>query len=395
MIIEAYGMTDVGKKRKENEDAYLIDRELGLYVVCDGLGGHAAGRAAADLAIAAIRASVQRATRKYTGLRSGNASHSDLFTVASIAVDDACAEVYRKAISDTRYNGMGCTVTLLLVSGSRAAIAHVGDSAIYLCRDEETEQLNMSHTFAGDMIRGGALTPDAAKTSRFSHVLSRAVGTHETVISDKLILDLLPGDTFLLCTDGITRHIEGDAEFTSFLSEDHIRHIPAQLVGLANARGGNDNSTAVVVRAVQPAEGGSASGRGTDVRAEVRCIRAGKVFQDITLANALRISAFSKARTCKQGEVLVNKGETISSVFLVMSGALSLGSDGTEVRTLVPSEAAGLETLFGFSDARYEIRAREESIVLDLNSEELMDLARRRPWFGMDILTRAGAEICR
>ncbi|MFC1707398.1 PP2C family protein-serine/threonine phosphatase [Planctomycetota bacterium] len=249
MRIAGIGQTDVGMRRERNEDAFFCDDELGLYLVCDGMGGHQAGNVASFVALHAAVQTVRQGRQTLAAVRNGALSHDHLLHMAMDAADAAGTAVHAKAQEAERYGGMGCTLTMLIVAGAKAAMAHVGDSRLYLHRDDSTEQLSTDHTMAEQLRQRGMLTAAEAKASRFGHVLTRSLGVQSVCEVEGLVLDVEPDDTYLICSDGLSDCFDGLAEVSAYLDQDDLHSIPGALIDLAKRRGGADNITAVVLRA--------------------------------------------------------------------------------------------------------------------------------------------------
>ncbi len=249
MKIAARGVTDVGQKRDHNEDSFLVDEALGLFVVADGMGGHAGGGTASLLAVQMIEATLHEARRTRPEIFGGS---SDLATgpireVLGEAVDRACAAIHAAARQDVALAGMGTTVTAAVVDGSRAFLAHVGDSRCYLVRGDRIHQLSEDHSLVNEQLKAGAITPDEARTSRFKNIITRSVGFERDVQVDLLGVELRPGDHLVICCDGLS-NLVADDEIRRVVVGSSLDDAPRQLVALANERGGDDNITVIVVR---------------------------------------------------------------------------------------------------------------------------------------------------
>lgn len=250
--LRSCGATDIGRKRKHNEDAYGIDEEHGLFVVADGLGGHAAGEVASNEAVEVILAWIRR---EYDALRAVAARPGDedaqieARRVVERAVMAATYHVYAMAEYDADKAGMGTTTSVLAIAGTTAVTAQVGDSRIYVVRDGVARQLTDDHTLIAMQIRDGLITPEEAARAPHRNVITRAVGSHEYVEVDTGAYPVLPGDRFLVCTDGLHGYLANE-EVPALLS-DRPEVAAPNLIRLANQRGGRDNITAVVV-AVEP-----------------------------------------------------------------------------------------------------------------------------------------------
>jgi protein phosphatase len=249
LSIDARGLTDVGQRRDHNEDAYLVDEALGLFIVADGMGGHAGGGTASRLAVETIRAMVTRARTDDPG-RFGGADAEDTRVPDLLrqAVEEACAVIFKTAQSDPELAGMGTTVTAALVDGRTAYVAHVGDSRCYLLREERIYQVTEDHSLVNEQLKAGAISADEAKHSRFKNIITRSVGFEQHVAVDLMGLELQGGDALVVCCDGLSNLVD-DAEILSIVEESPIDLAPGRLVALANDRGGDDNITVIVIQA--------------------------------------------------------------------------------------------------------------------------------------------------
>ena len=239
MRIQAAAASDVGQQRRANEDCFAIAAEHGLYVVADGMGGHAAGQLASELCCRAM-------------VRAAEVSHSSggsLTERLRTAVMHANHEIFSTAQQRPEVAGMGTTVVATLVAGDRAALAHVGDSRAYRLRDGRLRQLTDDHSLVGELVRRQEITADAARGHPHRHVLTRALGVRPRVEPDLAEVGLQDGDLFMLCSDGLTNHVLDD-EFPKLLDgRRDLQESCDRLVDLANQRGGEDNITVVLLRA--------------------------------------------------------------------------------------------------------------------------------------------------
>jgi protein phosphatase len=251
--IRAAGQTDVGRRRDHNEDSFLVDPTLGLFIVADGMGGHAGGGTASRLAVETIQTSVRGAHEREPGLFGISASveESPLPDVLREAVEAACARIFQTAQGSPELSGMGTTVTAALVDGRTAFIAHVGDSRCYLVRGARIYQVSEDHSLVNEQLKAGAISADEARNSRFKNIITRSVGFEQQVQVDLMGVELEAGDSLLICCDGLSNLVE-DAEILHVLGEGDLEQMPARLIELANERGGDDNITVVVVRVHEP-----------------------------------------------------------------------------------------------------------------------------------------------
>jgi len=240
--------TDVGMKRDHNEDSFLVNEDIGLYVVCDGMGGHAGGETASRLAVQTIEKELISAKLRIDDPFSAKASlpESPLAGALREAVEGACAAVFRSSRANPELAGMGTTCISLLVQGEHAIVGHVGDSRAYLVRDGQVWQLSEDHSLVNEQVRAGLLTEEEAKHSRLKNIITRSVGFEEDVLVDVVGVETRSGDKFLLCSDGLSNLIDND-EIRDALVQTELDQVPEMLIQLANSRGGDDNITVIAV----------------------------------------------------------------------------------------------------------------------------------------------------
>jgi PPM family protein phosphatase len=229
MLGQVAGLTDPGRRRRHNEDAYVC--EPPLFAVADGMGGAQAGELASGLAAAALRED-----------QAGGAGEERVDQL----IQEANRRVYRRQAEDASASGMGTTMTVALVEDARVAIGHVGDSRAYLIRNGSLEQLTEDHSLVAELVRSGKLAPEEAEGHPQRSVITRALGTDPDVDVDTFSVETKPGDLFLLCSDGLTsmvddRAILGEVE----RNRGDLKSAAKALIRAANKGGGEDNITVV------------------------------------------------------------------------------------------------------------------------------------------------------
>ncbi len=248
MRVKACGLSDVGLTRAHNEDYFEIDPTHRLYVVADGMGGHSHGEVASRIAVDTIREFIASTADKDTtwpfGMDARLERHSNLL---KMAVRKAHDHVLREITRDGSLYGMGTTVVGLLLAGRTAAVAHVGDSRAYRLRGGRLEQLTQDHTWVNEQVVAGFLSKEQARSHPLKNVVTRALGGESDVLVDVRELEVQPGDLFLLCSDGLTGMLS-DADIRDRLASGRSLHeICRTLITDANARGGIDNVTVVLL----------------------------------------------------------------------------------------------------------------------------------------------------
>ncbi|HEX7528809.1 MAG TPA: Stp1/IreP family PP2C-type Ser/Thr phosphatase [Thermoanaerobaculia bacterium] len=266
MSVSAFGLTDVGRKRRHNEDAYLLDAERGLFVVADGMGGHAAGEVASRITVESIQEYIAATEEEHEsswpfGFNSRVSVEGNRLTTA---VEKANEKVMRAVQNRPELKGMGTTVVAALFDADRATLVHVGDSRAYLFRDGELRRLTDDHSWVQEQVNAGILSEDEAKSHTLKNVVTRALGGAAHVSVDLIEVPVRPGDRFLLCSDGLTGMVPDEDLFAHFRSDELIEKTVRQLIDTANDRGGVDNITAIVVEVVGDAAGKDAGRAGSE-----------------------------------------------------------------------------------------------------------------------------------
>jgi protein phosphatase len=234
--VDSVGLSHPGLVRPTNEDAYAVLRNLGLFIVADGMGGAAAGEVASYLAVDTVREMFED-PEAVSGMP---------LLIAAVQSANACIRAVARA--DRTKRGMGTTLTALLVLQDRIAIAHVGDSRAYHLRGRRLDQITEDHTLVGALRGAGLMTAEDAAASEYQHMLLRAVGVDEEVTVDARLLAVETGDTLLLTSDGV-HGVVGDEDIAVILADKcDLKCAATRLIERANDAGGRDNATVVVLR---------------------------------------------------------------------------------------------------------------------------------------------------
>ena len=239
MHITSAGRTDVGVIRSGNEDSLILVPDRGIFVVADGMGGHAAGEVASEMAVRFV-------ARELESLRGLNDSQvADRMRSAIRAANGA---IFQRTLTEHDKRGMGTTVTALTLFGTHFLIGQVGDSRAYLLRDSRLSQLTKDHSYVQEQVDAGYLTPEQARTHPYSNVITRCVGANSEVMPDIYVGTVKPKDVFLLASDGLTGMLE-DYQLQELLAPERMPQDEVDsLIAEANRHGGLDNITAIIVR---------------------------------------------------------------------------------------------------------------------------------------------------
>ncbi len=251
MKVESFGITDIGKKRQKNEDAFFINKDINLFIVADGMGGHAAGEKASQYAVETINHFLvhTQAGEELTWPFGYDINLSLTENRLKAAIHMAHKKIVDMAQNDFNLKGMATTVVTSYIYNGKLYIGHVGDSRAYLIRQEKIIQLTTDHSWVNEQLRYGIINPQQAKSHPFKNVVTRALGGPTELEVDLITEKLIDNDLILLCSDGLTGMVDDKDIITVVLSfKDNIEIACKKLIELANAKGGNDNITLILIK---------------------------------------------------------------------------------------------------------------------------------------------------
>ncbi|MBP7127010.1 protein phosphatase 2C domain-containing protein [Myxococcota bacterium] len=310
--------TDVGRVRSRNEDALLCDGEIGFFMVADGMGGHQGGEEASRIACETVVSFLrrhgdilERAARDPVPVQ-----RRAVAELLGAAFREANEAIVRASDRDAALQGMGSTGVALVLAGDRAFIAHVGDSRAYLIRDRMATLLTEDHSLLFELLRQGRLARSQVARFPMKNVVTQALGIRGEVQPEVMDLPCLPGDRFLLSSDGFHGTVED--ERLPRLCEGPLETVAERLVSFANASGGADNITAVVL------EIGRIDGDPIAIRERLRRIRETPLFGALTMGELFRVLSRADHFLARPGEVLVREGDRLDGILVVLSGEVEV-----------------------------------------------------------------------
>nr|WP_316641458.1 Stp1/IreP family PP2C-type Ser/Thr phosphatase [uncultured Roseateles sp.] len=244
MTFEFFSATDVGRARDNNEDSVALDEAVALAVLADGMGGYNAGEVASGMATSFIKSELGRWLEE----AAGTVGDSDVKRAMDICVDNANRAIFNAANSNPKYAGMGTTLVVGVFRGERLLLGHVGDSRAYRFRDDRLNQLTRDHSLLQEQLDAGIITPEEAAYSSNKNLVTRAVGVEDTVMLETHLHEALPGDIYLMCSDGLSDMLDDDSIAQVLRSNNTLPETAAALIAAANDMGGKDNIAVILAR---------------------------------------------------------------------------------------------------------------------------------------------------
>ena len=238
-VVRVGSLTDIGKVREINQDSFAVDEGQGLFIVADGMGGHAAGEKASQTAVQIIA--------ERLNAQVASATNGQLLDGLQTAIQDANREIINASMEDASMRGMGTTATVLVTKGNQLYVGHVGDSRAYLIRNRRIDQITEDHSIVAQLVRARAITPQEAARHPYRNVITRCLGMQVEVEADTQQRELKAGDRLLICSDGLSGLVSDDEMLQMVLSSDDPQKTCQDLVNLALERGGSDNITVVLI----------------------------------------------------------------------------------------------------------------------------------------------------
>jgi len=249
MTLEFHSSTDTGRARNNNEDSVAVDESTAMMVLADGMGGYNAGEIASGMATSFIKTELGR----WLAEASEAATDTDVRRAMDICVDNANRAIFNAANSNPQYAGMGTTLVVGVFREGRLLIGHVGDSRAYRLRGGRLTQITHDHSLLQEQIDSGLITAEQAAFSANKNLVTRAVGVEDTVLLETHMHDVLPGDTYLLCSDGLSDMLDDESISQLLQGCESLAEGASALIDAANDAGGKDNISVVLARVDGPA----------------------------------------------------------------------------------------------------------------------------------------------
>lgn len=381
MFISSFGMTDVGKRRSHNEDSLLVDDENKIYMVCDGMGGAKAGEVASQMAVEIIGKNIREKIEEIRELSSQNSfdSKQKIKAIISEAVSEACLRIFEIASKDESKKGMGTTLVMLIICQENAFVSSVGDSRAYLIRENQVYQITEDHTLVQEQIKRGVITPEEAKNVSYGNVITRAVGVMESVLVDTTHIEMMPGDLFLLCTDGLHAYTE-ERDILRFAENSDLEEMARQAIGYANQMGGKDNITAIFVRVSKELK--------TEVSAsdKIRLLRSVRLFKYCSYQEIMKVLSVATLETFEKGEVVLRENEPGEEFYIILSGGVSIMNNGKLIAQLGIGKHFGEMSLIDRAPRSASVVTTDISKLIKIKRKDFISLIKEDTHLGIKLL---------
>lgn len=382
--------TDVGRIREHNEDNFLIDRSLNLFIVADGMGGHQAGEVASAMAVNFMREAVkehiyllEKFNKDEIPIEKIPEARQQVCDFMEEAVKKASKQIWEESQTDPLKRGMGTTLSALLIAGGYGFIAHVGDSRIYLLRAGTVRQLTEDHSLINYLLKEGKIKPEEIDKVQQKNAVTRAVGVYETVEVDIMSFDVVPGDHFLLASDGLTAYLT-EPEIPPYLTEEDIEIIPEKLINLANERGGKDNITSVVVRIIDVE--GVAQQRCQQLALRIETLSKLPMFRYLKYNELLKVFARMSHFTAGPNTKIIEEGTEGDEMYVIVTGEVKVHSADAVIATLKDGDHFGEMSLIDRSPRSASVTTTTPTVLLKLGRKDFFSLIRKENEIAKKIL---------
>jgi serine/threonine protein phosphatase PrpC len=388
--VQFAALTDVGRQREHNEDNFLVDKKLGLFVVCDGMGGHAAGEVASALSVRTLHEELRKEAdliHDYAQQKTGGArvSKRDITNLLEFATNRASSRVHAEALKDPKKRGMGSTLVALLLAGGQAFIVWVGDSRVYQLREGSISQVTEDHNVYNELIKRKKMSREQVEKLAQKNAITRAVGVYEHADPETIVIDVVAGDRFLLCSDGLSGYFEEDLEgLGRALSNPDADATVRQLVEYANEQGGKDNITAVVVTAGDLGSRDESRAKQLQLRRDM--LARMPLFRPLAERELLRVLQVTDAIPYGHGETVISEGEKGEELFIVLSGNVKVWRGGAELATLGPGDHFGEMALVRAQPRSATVVAEGNSELMVIRRGEFFEILRKEHQLAVKLL---------
>ena len=386
MRIVGKGITDTGLRRSRNEDFILVDNDLHLYIVCDGVGGAGNGNVASKMAAETCAKFIKNSTSVFEEFyKTGKISI--LEQLVKTSMQEACSEVFYAAHKNPDLTGMASTMTAVLFINDRAILGHVGDSRLYLVRNNQVYIVTEDHTLGREVRERSVMSEEEIKKNKLDHILNRSIGFYKSVEIDTLIFDILPGDELILCSDGLHNYLRTPVQLIPMLEHDEVNTSLKEMVTFALNGGGSDNISVIVIQTKleESMYMGFESGR-TELLNDFSIFNKIYLFNDLNFIRINRLLNVCETTDYEAGETIYTKGDKVNGVYVIYNGSVDKFDGENCLGSLIKGMFFGQASLMMDFTAPYSIITKEDCTILHISSKNYRRLCRSHPKFGVKLL---------
>ena len=381
--------TDCGKKRKLNEDFFEFDETLGLYIVCDGMGGHQAGDIASKMTAQKLKMLLKR-NSNLKGLLAGSMGAQErkkIIEILCLSIGEANKKVYEYSLQlakqEGKSAGMGTTLVMALKTTHGVFIAHVGDSRAYLIRSKKVIQLTEDHSFVNELLRAGQISAQEALNHPQQNVITRAVGASEVVCPDVLFYELMEKDMIILCSDGLHGYFSNN-DFLRYRKDHDIDSICDVMTQHALDGGGSDNITVMAL------EWGGLNAppehpEDITIQNKIETLKKINLFKALTYKEITQLLEVIHITLIKDKRQILKQGDVGEDMFVILKGEVEVHIDQKKVTDLGPGSYFGEMSLIDRSPRSATIISKSVCKLMRLEREELFTLLKHEPRIGLKI----------
>ena len=377
MDVRVYGRSDVGRVRSNNEDSLLLGWPavpgVGVFVVADGVGGEKHGDVASEMFAREVGRRITQVGQEFGGYSASGAkdNRERLLRLLASTTEQVNRRIHTLAQQDPELTGMCTTGVTMVLTREGVFVAHAGDSRGYLVRGEQVYQLTEDHTLANQLLKKGLLKASSLDDFPYSHVITRSFGSKDEIEVDTIFIEPAPGDRFVLCTDGVHNYIDGDElrEFSGRFTEPE--HLVEHLIQEANARGGSDNLTAVVVE-IGAFERDDETA--IDLERKLDFMRRLFLFKDLTDEELIRVMQSVYSVRKSKGEYIIHEGSSGEELYIVIEGLVDVLLEGRYLTSIAPGGHCGEMALIDDHFRSASVVAKTDVLLLTIRRDDFIAL---------------------
>ena len=386
MEIAFWAATDVGRVREHNEDNFLVDKRLRLFIVCDGMGGHAAGEVASAMSVRIVREVVSNQRELIEQVN--KTPHNEelckaVLSQLEFAIKEANRRVFEASRDDEGKRGMGTTCCVLLLTSRKAFVAHVGDSRVYLLRQTQVLQLTEDHSLYNEMVRLGKIRRGDKVKLPNKNAVTRAVGVREQVEVDTLEFDLASQDRFLVCSDGLCGYFKAEEQIRLMMTSGDVKEVTELSIAFALESGGKDNVTAILVDVLKL---GAQDALDTLQKTVFDRIDEIPYFQYLTDKERKHLVGLGTTRQAHMGETIFSREDADAPLCVVIDGELEVLQEGRDALTLHAGDCLGAVALIDGQATPRDGMTTKESLLFLLSKAQFTKLLQHSPELAVKLM---------